>query len=382
MPDITFVATESVYTQLETPDTVQVGTQIDSGNYTGSETRRGYARFDFSTYAGFTVTSAKLRIYDGGGDLGTNTRTKRVYQCKRAWVKAQTTWNEYATSTSWQTAGGTGANDITTEMGSFSAPATEVAGWVEVTLTTSMAQDWLDGDITEQSVFIKTDTESYDMHRYNGSTGGNPPEVVLTLDSSPSPSLSPSLSPSSSSSSSESSSASLSPSLSPSASASPSSSDSPSISLSTSLSPSVSESPSPSTGYTGYTRGNYAVLPTNDDDLETTYTAQDVLDVATADDIRVDQDATNEFMIHEYKNFVGDQPSCQLNWEGQTTLAPATSTIYLQIYNRNTTTWDTVDSDNSSSVNTDFVLFASIADLTNYIDATNLISCRIYQDAM
>jgi len=107
-----------------------------------------------------------------------------------------------------------------------------------------------------------------------------------------------------------------------------------------------------------------------------------VIDVSSSNDVLVGQDATSEFMIHEYKNFVGANSSCQLHWEGQTTLEPNVSTVYLQIYNRDTTTWDTVDSDNASLADADFLLVADVADLTDYKDVGNLVSCRIYQEAI
>ncbi len=117
-------------------------------------------------------------------------------------------------------------------------------------------------------------------------------------------------------------------------------------------------------------------------DLETNYTEADVTNVATKNDVRVAQTATQEYMIHQFKNFVGDHASCQVEWEGQTTLAPTTSTVYLQIYNRNTSTWDTIDSDNTSNADTDFILKVDVPDLTNYKDARNVISCRVYQEAL
>ena len=87
-------------------------------------------------------------------------------------------------------------------------------------------------------------------------------------------------------------------------------------------------------------------------------------------------------MIHEYKDYVGANTSCILEWEGQTTLVPTSSTVYLQIYNRNTTTWDTVDSDNTSSADVDFILTGNVADLTDYKDGNTVIACRIYQEAV
>ena len=81
---------------------------------------------------------------------------------------------------------------------------------------------------------------------------------------------------------------------------------------------------------TGYTRGNYAALPSDDADLETAYSAQDVTDVGTADDTRVNQTATGEFAIHQFKNFVDNKVSATLTWEGQTDFSPVSSTVYLQ----------------------------------------------------
>jgi hypothetical protein len=123
-------------------------------------------------------------------------------------------------------------------------------------------------------------------------------------------------------------------------------------------------------------------LPANDNNLETDYTPQEVLDVATKNDIRVPQSATGEYAIHQYKDFVGTASSCSLEWEGQTNCAPVFSTVYLQIYNRNTTLWENVDSDGASPVDTDFTLSGNIPDLTNYKDGSNVISCRIYQLAV
>jgi hypothetical protein len=176
-------------------------------------------------------------------------------------------------------------------------------------------------------------------------------------------------------------SASASQSLSFSASMSFSASQSPSASgsASGSKSGSKSASASPSTGYAGYTKGNYAVLPADDTDLENAYSAQNVTDVETDDGVRVGQTATLEYMVHQYKNFVSDETSCNLNWNGQSSLAPSASAVVLQIYNRDTTTWDTVDSDNTTGADTDFDLSGTIADLTNYRDTSNVITCRIYQ---
>lgn len=153
---------------------------------------------------------------------------------------------------------------------------------------------------------------------------------------------------------------------------------SPSLSVSQSPSVSPSISPSPSPGWVDYTRGDYSNLPVNDNDLETIYTAQDYIDVATIDNIRVGQTATSEYAIHQFKDFASTETRCTLEWYGQTDLAPSSSTVYLQIYNTSTG-WETVDSDNSTDADTNFTLTASIPDLTNYKNGSNVIACRVYQ---
>jgi hypothetical protein len=164
---------------------------------------------------------------------------------------------------------------------------------------------------------------------------------------------------------------------------SPSSSLSSSASSSISSSVSSSASPSPSPGYEDYTRGEYIALPANDNNLTTNYSVQDYLDVDTVNNVWVSQDASGgSYTIHEFKNFTGELSACTLECVSQTTLLPSSSTVYLQIYNVNTTTWDTVDSDNSSPVDTNFTLTAYIADLTNYKDGSGIITCRTWQKSI
>jgi hypothetical protein len=135
-------------------------------------------------------------------------------------------------------------------------------------------------------------------------------------------------------------------------------------------------------GYQAYTKGDYAALPANDNDLEVGYTAQDETDVATSNNVRVGQTATLQYMIHQFKDFVGANTYCSVEWEGQTSLAPNLSTVYLQIYNRTSGLWEDLDTDNASAPDTDFILTANIPDLTDYKDASGIISCRIYQLAI
>jgi len=126
--------------------------------------------------------------------------------------------------------------------------------------------------------------------------------------------------------------------------------------------------------------GEYAVLPADDTDLETAYTEQNYTDVDTVNEVRVSQPAEDtNFTIHQFKDYAGSETSCTLLANLQSDYAPSTSTVYLQIYDYNLTTWETVDSDGATGANTNFELTAEIADLTDYVDS-GIMTCRIYQE--
>ena len=108
---------------------------------------------------------------------------------------------------------------------------------------------------------------------------------------------------------------------------------------------------------------------------------QDYLDVDADDGTRVSvagEDAT-EYVIHQFKDYVGSMVGCYLKWNGQSTLAPSLSIVKLQIYNYDTTTWGDVSSDNTTAANTDFDLVGSVPDLTDYKSPQLYIACRVYQ---
>ena len=129
--------------------------------------------------------------------------------------------------------------------------------------------------------------------------------------------------------------------------------------------------------------GDEVNLPADDTDLENDYSVQDYLDVDLNDEIRVCQTATQQYMIHQFKDFVGTAPQLHLKWIGRSTLAPSVSIVKLEIYNQVTTTWVEVDSDNATAEDTDFTLEGDVTvDVDNYKDATNIISCRVWQQAL
>lgn len=131
-----------------------------------------------------------------------------------------------------------------------------------------------------------------------------------------------------------------------------------------------------------YTRGDVAAMPADDADLETAFSDSDYDDVETNNAVRVAQTATDEFSAFLFKNKATSQKNISVTWNGQTDRAPSVSTVYLQIYNRNTPAWETLDSDDTTGIDTDFDLEGSVsADLGYYFDGNNEIACRVYQEA-
>jgi nucleoside-triphosphatase THEP1 len=115
--------------------------------------------------------------------------------------------------------------------------------------------------------------------------------------------------------------------------------------------------------------------------LEDNYTEQEVLDVADSDDVLVDQIGQMQYMIHQFKDFVGDEENCRLVCELKTTQRPTTSPVYLQIYNQVSGEWETLTSNNTAGINETISLIYEVQDLTDYKD-NGVISCRIYQEAI
>ena len=143
--------------------------------------------------------------------------------------------------------------------------------------------------------------------------------------------------------------------------------------------PSSTVSSTPSSGWQGYTKGQYGALPANANDLSSDYSEQNYTDVESNNAVRVGQSADDSnFAIHEFKDFI-DESYVTVVADLQSDYAPSSSTVYLQIYNYDTTTWETKDSEGAADADTDFELTAAIADLTDYTDS-GIMTWRIYQE--
>ena len=132
--------------------------------------------------------------------------------------------------------------------------------------------------------------------------------------------------------------------------------------------------------FTLYSRADLPTLPSKDNNLTNTFSAQEYLDVENLDGQTSIQTSDGQYSVFLFKNKNTDQETISTTWTGKSNLAPSSSTVYLQIYNRNSTTWEPLDTDSTSSVNTNFTLTGTkTTNLSNYFDDNYWISCRVYQ---
>ena len=126
---------------------------------------------------------------------------------------------------------------------------------------------------------------------------------------------------------------------------------------------------------------NYS-LPADADLLNTLYSDSEVGDVATDNDVRVSQQGQNaQYVIHQFKYIhINNTDPIIAHWQGKTNIAPSSRPVYMEIFNNNSEEWEVLDSDNSSSADTDFDLEGGVfVDTGDYYDADNKVTVRVYQ---
>lgn len=129
-----------------------------------------------------------------------------------------------------------------------------------------------------------------------------------------------------------------------------------------------------------YSRFADASLATTGADRTTLYNPAEFTAVSTDDNVYVEQLGVG-YVNHVFKEVhttTSDRPT--ITWKGKTDLDPSTSTVYLQIWNNTGGTWETLDSNNSAAVSTEFTLTgAPVSTMTNYYDSSNIVTWRVYQ---
>lgn len=133
-----------------------------------------------------------------------------------------------------------------------------------------------------------------------------------------------------------------------------------------------------------YSREARATLPTNTDPLSTIYDSGDLDDVSADDGTRVDLEGKQNYLIHNFTRFNSNEDNTNhinATINLQCSVAPSTTAVILQIYNFDTDSWETVDTESSASADTDFDLTANITTNTeNYYDSDFMSHFRVVQD--
>jgi len=122
-------------------------------------------------------------------------------------------------------------------------------------------------------------------------------------------------------------------------------------------------------------------LPGNANDLANAFTPTQYGEVLNNDDIYFCYEASNIPTKLFKWTHVNDTDNISVTWRGKTTLNPATSPVYMQIYNFTIATWETLDFDNSTAINTEFELNGlKNTSVGDYYDASNIVAVRVYQE--
>ena len=121
-------------------------------------------------------------------------------------------------------------------------------------------------------------------------------------------------------------------------------------------------------------------LPSSKDDLATIYTTPEEGKVSYPDGHRVTvTGAVGYYVIHQFKVLHDNRTDrAKIKVKLRSNLAPSRETVYLQIWNGITNSWETLDSNHKSGANEDFSLYGDVSD-TSYYDFNNEVTLRVYQ---
>jgi hypothetical protein len=121
-----------------------------------------------------------------------------------------------------------------------------------------------------------------------------------------------------------------------------------------------------------YSKEDSSSLKTDDATLSTTFDPTNYSNVAT-EDSTFDTISGDGYLNYLFKAYKSGGGSFLINVKAKSTKAPSSNTVYLQVYNRTTTSWENLDSDSSTSANTVFTLSGGKnSSLTDYYDSDNL----------
>lgn len=92
----------------------------------------------------------------------------------------------------------------------------------------------------------------------------------------------------------------------------------------------------------------------------------------------------SEYMIQEYKlDWINNTDVPTFTWKGRTTYDTRVSPFYVQIYNVNSATWETLTRETRQPADIDFtVVVRQVTNVSNYYDSSNIVTFRTYQQVL
>jgi len=125
-------------------------------------------------------------------------------------------------------------------------------------------------------------------------------------------------------------------------------------------------------------------LPIDDTNLSIDFGGSDYVKVRYQDNITVSQTASNQYAVFLFKDQnASSDYEIHIRCRVKSSLAPLIRDVILQIYNRDSSAWETLDSNNTSGADTYFILTGDIiTHVSKYYDANNWIACRLYQASL
>jgi len=130
-----------------------------------------------------------------------------------------------------------------------------------------------------------------------------------------------------------------------------------------------------------YTKGTLTSLPSGYADL-TEFNQEEYTSIESQDGSFASLDITEPgyfVSLFRVKNTTNTQ-KIHIIWSGKSIVSPISSTVYLQVYNHTDSSWETVDSDNTTNANTILTLESNIeVNVSEYYGTSNWVYCRVYQ---
>jgi hypothetical protein len=131
-----------------------------------------------------------------------------------------------------------------------------------------------------------------------------------------------------------------------------------------------------------YSRAASASLPTVTTDLATLYSDAEIIDTEAVDNVRVNlEGAEAEYAVHQFRHLFDNATSnIYISVTLQTDIDPSVSPVRLQLYNFNTASWETFDTDATTAINTNITLNADVTTNPGYYrNGLNWVYSRVYQ---